>query len=127
MGCEKSCYEAKIQGCNDIVVKAGLSANVPVYWIISKASSSNIYQRLTNTNGEGELLIPKSMLPAGFLVKGNHYKIQVRNGTDYLQPVTLTFDGKQYSCVMVEIVNIDRDNEDGSKVNVIGTTEAIIL
>lgn len=121
MNCENACYEAQIQSCNDIVVKAGLTANVPVYWIISKASSSNIYQRLTNTDANGELVIQKADLPAGFLVKGNHYKIEVRNGTDYLQPVTLVFAGKQYSCIMIEIVNVNRDSEDGSMVNVIGS------
>lgn len=86
---------------------------------MSKPSSSNIYQRLATTDADGTLTILKSDLPAGFLVKGNNYNIQLRNGSDYLQKATLTFGGKAYTCIIASLVNIDRAEDDDSKVNVI--------
>lgn len=119
MSCEKACYEATIETCNDIVVKAGLTASTPFYWIIRKASSSNIIQRLTATNADGDLTIAKADLPAGYLIKGNHYKIEVRNGSNYLQKVPLTFGAEEYQCVIAQLVGIDRESDDGSQLNVI--------
>jgi len=93
---------------------------------MQKATSSNIIQRVTTTNSEGDLLIPKADLPAGYLVKGNQYKIRVKNGTDYLQPVTFVFGGDQYTCIMAELLNINRDVSDDSEVNVIEFKQAIV-
>lgn len=119
MSCEKACYEANIETCNDIVVKAGLTASTPYYWIINKTSSSNIIQRLTATNADGDLTIPRADLPAGYLIKGNHYNIQVRDGSNYLQKVPLVFGAEEYQCVVAEMVSIDREESDNSKMNVI--------
>lgn len=126
MSCENSCYEAIIEGCNNIIVRAGFPPNFPLYWVMQKATSSNIIQRVTTTNSEGDLLIPKADLPAGYLVKGNQYKIRVKNGTDYLQPVTFVFGGDQYTCIMAELLNINRDDSDDSEVNVIEFKQAIV-
>lgn len=114
-----SCFEATIETCNDIVVRAGFTASTPYYWTIKKSSSSNIIQRLTSTNADGDLLIPKADLPAGYLVKGNHYTIQVRLGSNYLQLVTLIFGAEVYQCIIAELANIDREEGDDSEVNVI--------
>jgi len=126
MSCDTACFEATIESCNNIVVRAAFPPNYPLFWIISKASSSNQYQRVVTTNGQGDLLISKTLLPAGFLLKGNQYKIILKNGTDYLQPVTFMFGGKQYSCIIAGLVNFDRDNGDNSEVNVIEFKQAII-
>ncbi len=126
MICEPACYESTIETCNNIIVRAGFPGNFPLYWIISKASSPNLYQRLVTTNAQGDLAILKSDLPAGFLVKGNDYKIILKNGTDYLQPVTFVFGGTQYSCIMADLVNINRDTSDNSDVNVIEFKQAIV-
>jgi len=126
MDCSKGCFEAIIESCNDIVVRAVFPPNFPLYWIISKEGRPNIYQRLTNTDGNGDLTILKDALPAGFLITGNHYKIRVKNGADYLQPVTFVFGGEQYTCITTELMNIGRDESDTSEVNVIQFEEAII-
>lgn len=126
MSCENACYEAVIESCNNIVVRAGFPANFPLYWIIAKAWSNNKYQRLTTTNIDGDLLIPKADLPAGYLIKGNDYKIQVKSGNDYLQPVTFLFGGSQYNCINAELVSFDRDTNDNSEVNVIEFKESVI-
>ena len=126
MNCEKACYESQIESCNDIVVKAGFPANFPLYWLISKSFSSIIIQRVTTTNAQGDLIIPISELPAGFLLKGNHYKINLKNGTDYMQPVTFVFGSDQYNCIVAELMNYNRDDSDNSGVNIIQFTEAIV-
>lgn len=126
MSCENACYEAIIESCNNIVVRAGFPANFPLYWVVSKAASSNLIQRLVTTNSNGDLLIDKSLLPIGFLIKGNQYKILVKNGTDYQQPVTFVFGGTQYKCIIAELVRIDRDSSDNSEVNVIEFKQAIV-
>lgn len=126
MNCSNGCFEAIIESCNDIVVRAVFPPNFPLYWIISKEGRPNIYQRLVNTNGSGDLIILKSDLPPGFLITGNHYKIRVKNGTDYLQPVTLFFGGTQYTCITTELIDIGRLETDNSEVNVIEFKQALI-
>lgn len=126
MSCEKACFEAVIESCNDIIVRANFPANFPLFWLMSKPGSANIYQRRTNTNGSRELVIPKASLPAGFLIKGGFYNILVKNGDDYLQPVTFVFGTKQYTCIIAQLVNFNREEEDDSEVNVIEFKEAIV-
>jgi hypothetical protein len=126
MSCENSCFEASIESCNDIVVRAGFPANYPLYWIICKAGSNNLKQRLTLTNVNGDLVIPQSDLPAGYLLTGNFYKIQVKNGNDYLQPVTFVFGGTQHTCIICQLLSFDRDEFDNSEINVIQFKEAVI-
>ncbi len=119
MSCEKACYEAIIESCNNIVVRAGFPASFPLYWVVSKTNSNNLYQRLTTTNIDGDLVIPKADLPSGFLLQNNFYKILVKNGNDYLQPVTFVFGTSQYNCIISQLVKINRTNDDLSEVNVI--------
>jgi len=126
MDCSNGCYEAIIESCNNIIVRAVFPPNFPLYWVLSKEGRQNIYQRLVSTDGNGDLTILKADLPAGFLITGNHYKIRVKNGADYLQPVTFVFGGKQYTCITTELMNIGRDETDTSEVNVIQFEEAIL-
>jgi hypothetical protein len=108
------------------VVRAGFPANFPLYWVVSKANSNNLYQRLTTTNVDGDLIIPKADLPAGFLLPNNFYKILVKNGNDYLQPVTFIFGSDQYNCIVSKLVKINRTANDNSAVNVIEFKEPAI-
>jgi hypothetical protein len=125
LGCENACYESIIESCEDITVKAGFSANTNYYWILSKSSSSNIYQRLVTSNGSGDIIILKSDLPPGFLVKGNSYLLKIRLGSNYLQPVLFTFGSKTYGCVLISLVDIVRAEDDDSEVNVIKYLEPV--
>src|SRR5436190_294819 len=126
MSCSSGCYEATIESCNDIIIRAGFTPDSPLYWLIQKVGSNNIHQRLTIANGEGDLPIPKSDLPDGYLIKGAYYKIQIRNGSEYLQPVSLTFGETQYSCILLSLNSFDRADDDESGVNIIQFTGAII-
>jgi hypothetical protein len=126
MSCETGCFEAEIESCNDIVVRAGFPANFPLYWLLQRAFSHNIHQCITLTNSDGDLIIPKADLPAGLLIKGGQYKIRIKNGNDYLQPVTFLFGGTQYSCIMAELNSVNRDESDNSETNVIQFKESII-
>lgn len=87
---------------------------------------NNLYQRLKNTEANGDLIITKADLPAGFLVTGGQYEIQVKNGVDYLQYVTFIFGSTQYSCVLAKLVSIKRDEDDESEVNVIQFKESLV-
>jgi len=126
MSCESACFESTIESCNDIIIRANFPAAFPLYWLINKAGQPNIKQRLTTTNGDGDLTIPKADLPIGFLLPGNDYQIQVKNGADYLQPVTFLFGATQYSCIMANLANFDRELDDESEINVIQFTEALV-
>ncbi len=126
MSCKKGCYEAVLQSCSNIIVRAAFPTNYPIYWIIQKFGSNNIYQHLSLTNSNGELLINKSDLPDGYLVSNSYYKIQLRNGNDYLQPVTFVFGGQQFNCIQAKLVNITRNSSDNSEVNVIEFKQSLI-
>jgi hypothetical protein len=126
LSCEKACFEAVIESCNDIIVRANFPADYSLYWLLSKPGSANIYQRRTTTNGSGDLIIPKASLPAGYLIKGGFYNIQIKDGDDYLQPVTFVFGTAQYTCINAQLVNFNREEEDNSEVNVIEFKEAIV-
>lgn len=127
MSCKKGCYEAVLQSCNNIVVRADFPANYPLYWIISKFGSANIHQRLVTTNVNGDLLISKTDLPLGYLLTGNFYKIEVKDGANYLQPVTFAFGTEQYTCIQAKFVNYTRDILDNSEVNVVEFKEPVVL
>lgn len=126
MSCENACYEAVIESCNDIIIRAGFAGVQPLYWLIKRPGSNNLYQRLTTTNVEGDLVIPIDDLPAGFLIPGGYYNIQVRNGDNYLQAVTFDFGGTEYDCIQAQLITINRDEEDESEVNVIEFNSSFI-
>jgi hypothetical protein len=123
MSCASGCYEATVENCNDIIIRAAFPSNYPLYWLIQKGSG-NIHQRLVETDDNGDLTIEKSNLPNGYLIKGAYYKIKIRNGANYLQSVNFTFGDDQYSCIMAQIATFNRDEEDDSEVNVIQFTAA---
>jgi hypothetical protein len=121
-----ACFESIISSCDNIVVKAGFPANYGLYWVIKKAGSNNIHQKLVTTNVNGELVINKADLPAGFLIPGRIIELQVKDGADYLIPIVFVFGSKQFTCVQVSFNNYTRDEGDNSGVNVVQFSEAII-
>lgn len=125
MSCS-ACFEAIISSCNDIVVRAGFPANYGMYWVVKKAGSNKIYQKLVTTNSQGELVIAKADLPAGLLTQGRILELQLKNGANYLQPIVFMFGSKQYTCVVSTLNEYVRDLSDNSGVNVIQFTEAIL-
>lgn len=126
MSCQPGCFESIIEQCNDIIIRANFPPNFSLYWILNKAGKNNLYQRLTTTTGTGDLVIPKSDLPDGFLTPGSYFNIQVRNGSNYLQPVTFLFGGTNYNCALARLGFFDRAADDDSEINVIQYTEALI-
>lgn len=126
MSCATGCYQSTTSCCENILVRAAFPPLYPLYWVIQKPGQPNIYQALTETNAEGDLLIDKTKLPAGFLTPGTIFNLKIKNGANYLQPVVMVFDGVQYGCVTNELLNIERNDEEMSEVNVIQFTEAIV-
>lgn len=121
-----ACFEAIISSCDNIVVKAGFPANYGLYWVLKKAGSNNVYQKMVTTNADGDLVISKADLPAGMLIPGRILELQVKDGADYLIPIVFVFGSKQYTCVQISLNNFTRDEGDNSGVNVVEFNEAII-
>jgi hypothetical protein len=126
MSCVNGCFEANISCCNNIVVRASFPPNYLFYWVIQKVGQNNIYQKLTTTNSEGDLLINKADLPLGFLAKGEALKIQIKDGADYLQPITFVYGGTNYNCTIATLSSINKAVGDNSEVNVIQFKESVV-
>lgn len=114
-----SCFEAVISSCEEIIVRAGLPANYDIYWLIKKAGSDNLYQKKTQTNEQGDLVIDKADLPDGFLIPGRIFNLELRDGDSYLTPVVLLFGETEYTCIMVSIENFVKEEADNSSSNII--------
>jgi hypothetical protein len=126
MSCENGCYEAVISGCNDIVIRAGFTPNYPMYWIVKKSNSNNIYQKLTQTTVDGDLIINMDDLPLGYLTANSFLNIQVRNGNNYLQPVLFQFGIDTYQCVVAKLINVISPN-DNSSFNIIQYSNSMAI
>lgn len=106
MSCATGCFKAQVQQCSDIIIRAGLPPNFGLFWIVQKVGKTNVYQKQTSTENNGDLVISADDLPPGYLMQGDNIRIQVRLASNYLQPVLMEFDDEQYSCIMAELVNI---------------------
>lgn len=126
MSCNPGCFESTIETCNDIIIRANFSANLPLYWLVQKVGSSNLYQKLSASDVNGDLTIPKDQLPPGFLLAGSAINIKVRSGANYLQEVTFEFGDVEYGCIIAELVDITRADDDDSEINVIQFNEALV-
>ena len=117
MSCENACYEADVNGCSDITLKAGLAANSDFYAIVTKTSSSNVHQRQLTTDAEGTLVLPKDSFPDGLFSNG-FFNLKIRDTSTYtLQP--LVFNSLSYNCVLFKIVNTDIETDDESPISTI--------
>lgn len=125
MSCENACYEAFVSSCNDIIIRAAFTPNYPMYWLVQRACSNNLKQKLTQTNADGDLIISEDDLPDGFLCAGRQIKIEVRDGSNYLQPILFEFGGNTFQCILAKLTSITKDDTDDSDVNVIQFTEAV--
>lgn len=122
MSCETGCYESTIVSCSDIVLKTSLVAAAPFYWTIQKAGHSEIIQRLVNSSAQQEITILKADLPTGYLLQGLNYKIQIRDGINYLQVKTFTKAGVVYDCLQLKLIAVDKAIGDASPVNFVDIT-----
>jgi len=117
MSCENACYEAIVNGCSDITLKAGLAATTAYYVQINKASNSNVHQRQITAESDGSLIIQKASFPAGFFTPGN-YKLSVRLASNFTKQA-LIFNTISFNCVLFKIVNTDIETDDTSPISVI--------
>ena len=119
MSCVKECYEAIISTCSsDIFLRAGLTPDTEYYWVLTDRHN-NIYQRKVSTDDTGTLTLEAAALPQGLNKYSGTLNLSIREGNDYLQSVELTFDGENYSCVLIFLENFNRLEEDDSEVNYI--------
>jgi hypothetical protein len=96
-----------------------LPADYDIYWIL-KDSLGKKYQHKVPTNEQGYLIIDTAMLPAGLLSAYRAaFELQLKNGSDYQQPVTFIFGDTQYECVFIKFTDIDYVEGDGSSLNVV--------
>ncbi len=112
-------YKANVSQCDDFKIIAALPPSFPLYYIIRKTGSSQTYQKLTNTDVNGVLEIFKADLPAGFLIPGRIFEIELRTGAEYLQQIVFVFGTKQYKTIIAEIVSIEKSLIDISPVDTI--------
>jgi hypothetical protein len=126
MPCQSSCFESTIETCNDIIIRANFPAAMELYWILRKIGSTTPVQRIATTDGDGYLTIPIAQLPDGYLQAGNFYTIEIRDGGNYLQSLIFEFGGVEYDCITVELVNFNRETDDGSDINVIQFNSATL-
>lgn len=105
-----TCYEVILHACPDsIILKAGLAPATEYYWLI-ETRHSKIYQKKAVTDGDGTLTMDVSLLPAGMLnSSAGFFKLQIRQGTNYLALVPLTIEAQEYTCVQMKFQNTEGD------------------
>jgi hypothetical protein len=116
LSCEKACIEASIAQCSSqIIVKAGLLPATNYFWILQKISTANQWQKQVTTNGNGDLIIDTSDLPKGLLIKGNFFKLQLRDVSYNI--IELQLMNTNYRCVQIDIAKINNPNAFNSTIS----------
>lgn len=105
MNCS-SCYELKVECCEDFTLPVKLTAATPYYVVFRKPGSTTIFQKLLTSKSDGDILISKADFPAGYFVAGIFYNVEIRSGADYKTVIPLTFFGDNYNCILIETVDI---------------------
>jgi hypothetical protein len=120
MACDKGCFEVVLKSCTDaIYVVADLTPSTDYFWVIENRHG-NIYQRLVTTDIQGVLTIEATVLPVGtFNRHAGFLKLKIKDGNNYANIVNLTFGTEQYSCVQINLSEIDIEAGDTSGLNVI--------
>lgn len=106
-----SCYQATVKACStSIVLKAGLTADTSYYWVI-KNKFGKLYQRQATTDVNGNLTIDLTVLPEGATNEfSGFFELTIKEGTNYLNSVNMTFGEKAYGYVMFDFAAIDDTN-----------------
>lgn len=113
MACKPSCYEATVSSCDDIILKAGLTANTSYYVIIKKPGSTVIHQRQLTSDDDGNITIPMDSFEAGFFNEyAGTFRLEVRAAADYPTVLELTFNEVEYTCVMFTMAKFTEGEED---------------
>lgn len=106
MSCAKGCFQAQVQACTSITIRAGFPPNYSLYWCVQKIGKPKIYQKLTSTENNGDLVISADEFPDGYLFPGCQLRIQIRQGNNFLQPILMVFDDVEYECIMAELIDL---------------------
>jgi hypothetical protein len=127
MACSKGCFEVVLKSCTDeIYVLAGLTPSTNYYWVIENRHG-NIYQRLVTTDVQGGLTIDTTVLPVGSFNKhAGFLKLKIKEGNNYANIVNFIFGNEQYSCVHINLSEIDIESGDTSELNVIQANSSSI-
>jgi hypothetical protein len=90
---------------SDITVKARLSANTP-YWYILTDKFGKIY----TSDADGSILMDMSNFPSGlFNPYAGSFLVQVKSTLEYGTAVPLTFCGKSYDTLQIDIADTNSD------------------
>lgn len=116
-----SCYEAVINKCSDIIVKAGLPPSTEFYVLLSKPGKTTIYERDFTTDAEGVLIVSIDGFPAGYFTQyGGPVQMQLKKKADYsLQNFSFGEPPVQYDCVLISLRSIDTEEGATSPVSTI--------
>ena len=117
MSCENGCYEAQVNGCGNLVLKASLTPSTGYYLQLTKNNSSNVYQRLLTTDVSGFLTINKDLFPDGYFTSA-FFNLKLKLASTFA-PQVLTFNGLPYNCVLLHVVNTDIEISDTSPISTI--------
>lgn len=116
MGCENSCYEAQVNGCDNITLKAGLTPDTSYFVQVFKNNNSAVYQREFTTNAEGLLQLSKASFPPGYFTPG-FFTLTVKTAAYLLKP--MTFNEVEYDCVLFQVISTDVEEGDTSPISTI--------
>lgn len=118
MSCQDGCHPVNIASCEDEIIVTGLEVNQPYYYLLIN-KYQKIYQRLVTTDGQGKLIIDTTILPPGSMNKfSGPFRLEFRSGTDYTNKILFSFDGISYSCIEINLLDIDIA-DDADSVNII--------
>lgn len=104
-----TCFEATLKSCPDFInISAGLAADAEYYWVIRRGNK--VRQKLVTTNAEGVLSIDATDFPDGYFNAFSPWtELQIREGANYLNVVTLSINGEDYDCINLSFSDIEGD------------------
>jgi hypothetical protein len=97
MSCS-TCYEVALPACRDVItVKAGLSPNNQVTWVITDKFGTK-YRETVDTDGSGNFEIDTTVLPDDLLnPHAGTFTLEILNSAGQTQ--TVTFEDEEYTCI----------------------------
>lgn len=101
MNC-KGCFEYRTDCCADITV-TGLAADQSYTLTVSKAGSKHYYKKTAITTVYGKAVLLKSSFPLGYFADG-FIKVTAEQSE---APVEFTIDGNTYTCILIELINVN--------------------
>ena len=109
MSCSPACNELQIKCCESPTISVGLTAGDTFMAVLSRPGSKKTYKREAIIDATGSFTIDKDDLPDGFFGYG-YINVELRkDAPEFVNIQPMTFNGKEFDCVILEIADIDED------------------